>query len=248
MNNNILNEIKLIDLLIFSKLLKKILPEVRLRTLINTVNECSNDYDIKNIILENLCESPYIEEDQKITILDLFFEENFKELYKILNCDKSIDKNSYDSIFNFYSYRRMVLSIFSTSKKIMLLPKEKKYNIGVKIYNSKNSDELKMLAIELLEHSEIFDEESKYRIANVIIDSRYDLLLLPEYFDCEDKHRLSYNLNTLQDENVENECSICLGTNFTSVKLKCNHEFCEDCIGKWLKINNLCPLCRFPSN
>lgn len=246
--NNILNEIKLIDLLVTSELLKKILPEVRLRTLINTVNECNNDYDVKNIILENLCESPYFEEDQKITILDLFFEDNFNELYKILKCNKSMNKNNYDSIFSFYSFRRMVLSIFSTSKKIMLLSKEKKYKIGEKICNSKNVDELKMLPIELLQETEVFDDEAKYRIANVIFDSRYDLLLQPEFFDCEDKHRLSYNLNTLQDENVENECSICLASSFTSVKLKCNHEFCEDCIGKWLKINNLCPLCRFPSD
>jgi len=244
MNYIPLNEINLLNLIINSDLLKRKLPEVRIRALINTIYECKNESDSKTIILENLCDSPYIETNEKNVFINLFLSNKFSELYKIFKCSKIIDINNYDLIFNFNSFRRMVLSIFSTSKKIKKFSKEKKYKIGEKIYSTKTINELKMLCIKLLEKSEIFDEETIYRIANMILDSRYDLLLLPEYFDCEDNHRLSYSLNTLQDDNTENECSICLGTNRISKKLKCHHEFCEDCIDKWLKISNKCPLCR----
>jgi len=43
-------------------------------------------------------------------------------------------------------------------------------------------------------------------------------------------------------------CTICL-ENFEVdkgkiVELTCNHIFCKGCITRWLKIHNLCPLCR----
>jgi hypothetical protein len=43
------------------------------------------------------------------------------------------------------------------------------------------------------------------------------------------------------------DCSICLNSldNETKCITNCNHEFCIDCIEKWLNINKInCPLCR----
>lgn len=41
-------------------------------------------------------------------------------------------------------------------------------------------------------------------------------------------------------------CSICLENNKSSVHLKCNHMFHENCLKRWLKISKvkLCPNCR----
>ncbi|CAL5098349.1 unnamed protein product [Urochloa decumbens] len=48
----------------------------------------------------------------------------------------------------------------------------------------------------------------------------------------------------------EGECSVCL-ENFDAGNSKlrtmpCNHSFHEQCIFNWLRINHVCPLCRFP--
>ncbi|XP_030523804.1 uncharacterized protein LOC115736310 [Rhodamnia argentea] len=44
-------------------------------------------------------------------------------------------------------------------------------------------------------------------------------------------------------------CAICLeDMNLCEVEVACTpckHEFHEDCLARWLKISNLCPLCRF---
>ena len=52
------------------------------------------------------------------------------------------------------------------------------------------------------------------------------------------------------DLNESKTCLICkdeykkIGNKIIYIKLKCNHEFCTDCIGKWCKKKNKCPLCR----
>ena len=47
--------------------------------------------------------------------------------------------------------------------------------------------------------------------------------------------------------NESNNCSICLEDfkiNDEYIKLNCNHIFHYDCINKWFKHSNLCPICR----
>ena len=45
-------------------------------------------------------------------------------------------------------------------------------------------------------------------------------------------------------------CSICLldfkeeTEKIIKQKTVCSHEFCKDCLDKWLEINNTCPICR----
>lgn len=44
------------------------------------------------------------------------------------------------------------------------------------------------------------------------------------------------------------DCCICFETidNEKVKHLRCCHSFCIECIDKWLKIHNSCPLCRTP--
>jgi hypothetical protein len=40
-------------------------------------------------------------------------------------------------------------------------------------------------------------------------------------------------------------CCICLESpNEHKVITPCNHMFCNSCLGKWMKINNYCPVCK----
>ena len=42
-----------------------------------------------------------------------------------------------------------------------------------------------------------------------------------------------------------NYCSICLSKIYKQkIKLKCNHSYHKECLKKWLKYNNSCPICR----
>ena len=47
--------------------------------------------------------------------------------------------------------------------------------------------------------------------------------------------------------NLQKKCPICLNSleNHTRCITNCNHEFCIDCINKWININKIyCPLCK----
>ncbi len=43
-------------------------------------------------------------------------------------------------------------------------------------------------------------------------------------------------------------CSICQEKQLNTIKIDCNHHFCEECIKEYLKINNNCPICRSKIN
>ena len=48
----------------------------------------------------------------------------------------------------------------------------------------------------------------------------------------------------MESENKENICNICFDEINNKLITKCNHEFCSECIERWVRINNNCPLCR----
>lgn len=54
------------------------------------------------------------------------------------------------------------------------------------------------------------------------------------------KEELKKNL----EENLINQCSICLLEITDIYKIKCNHKFHKDCLLNWILIKNNCPLCR----
>ena len=47
-------------------------------------------------------------------------------------------------------------------------------------------------------------------------------------------------------KHVFHECPICLeNCNHTNItKTACNHVFHKDCLAKWLRMNNKCPMCK----
>lgn len=50
--------------------------------------------------------------------------------------------------------------------------------------------------------------------------------------------------DTAKQNDIHEECSICLGFVEQKNVINCGHFFCDDCIASWQKISCTCPLCR----
>ena len=73
--------------------------------------------------------------------------------------------------------------------------------------------------------------------------------LFTDYEKNKNKNKLNekeYSKNTQKINLPIEECPICYNSYETTIKInKCEHQFCEDCIKKWLKEHeNTCPICR----
>lgn len=169
------------------------------------------------------------------------------------------------------SFRRMLVAIFSRSRKIARISEERRRHIGAAIHSCATKEELVSLSISSLASSEAFAAGAVDVVANDILDERFDLLLLPERFDCEEVPRLGAantapptlgpqgsraNANAgacagcpqKQDqEDEEEECPVCLGSRAVQVATPCKHKFCRPCINSWMAQNGDpfdCPMCR----
>ena len=59
------------------------------------------------------------------------------------------------------------------------------------------------------------------------------------------KLKTIYSSNISNQNNEENECSICLEQiKDKAILKKCTHYFCKECIEKWSKYSLSCPLCK----
>lgn len=224
-----------------SAYLKTAIPLVRRKVLEETLRNSNYETGL-DIFLENISGSPYIPDSQKDQLANLVFEQRWTQLKQILQCT-DMD----DVLIDTSSFQKMVLAIFLKSKKINQLPLERKMRIGQAILQSDSVEYLKELAISSLESSETLDRPRRERIANAIFDERYDLLLLSDYFDCDEIPRKS--IIRSQDQSLpiiteEEECPICLGTNQGDCQLSCGHQFCHTCLNSWSQRKNTCPLCR----
>ena len=243
LDSNLSTEVKqLINILYTSNVLHNLLPYVRKITLIETLYAISSIEQVNNIFLENLSTSRYIPQDHKDTLAELVFTKQWSSLRTLLKCSNNFEIN----INRFRSFQDMVITIFSKSRKVSQIDDNRRIQLGRAILEQTTIDGLKQLAFNALETSEAFDENARNLIANDIIDNRYDLLLLPDRFDCEDVARLNSNHDVSNHQELE-ECPICLGTNEVDTKLPCNHLFCRSCIQSWCQQNTQyseCPLCR----
>lgn len=235
-SNNIIEN--LIFILKTSKVLRIKLPHVRRLALLETIKKATDIEQVINIFLENLSTSPYIENDDKTNLAELVFTQNWSSLISLLECNNNNLKQN-----KLREFRIMVTTIFCKSKKIVQLEPLRRNLLGKAILHQTSIEGLKNLAFNSLQESQVFSNETKNLIANDIIDNRYDLLLLPNRFDCEELPRTDYQNQINSDLD---DCPICLGQNVINTKLPCNHAFCNSCIQNWSEQNNnpSCPICR----
>lgn len=247
-----------------SSVLQSALPEVRMLALCETVRYAQSEEMAKEIILENLATSPYIPNERKDPIAELIFTDQWDSIRTTLQCNRPSSTSSPETTLTpFLNYRAMVVSIFSRSRKIAAIDEDRRRQLGGAIHVISSVDGLKSLAMGSLETSQAFDEDARNLVANDLIDDRYDLLLLPNRFDCEElpraiggrgSHRMGRGNNVVlhdsqtDDDEYENleavgegdsdnpyneECPVCLGTNPSDTKLPCNHLLCLPCTTAW---------------
>ncbi|KAJ9162513.1 hypothetical protein P3X46_022278 [Hevea brasiliensis] len=62
------------------------------------------------------------------------------------------------------------------------------------------------------------------------------------------KERTFFEKKGDDGDELSGDCVICLeglsGSQVALTKMKCNHIFHEECITRWLKVQNSCPTCR----
>jgi len=122
-----------------------------------------------------------------------------------------------------------------------------KNTIHIAFYNSSDIHTLKWLYS--IEYIPITQNNNAYFIERCL---NYDLDIVdwlcdifPNYSYYIINGVIEYNINLFKVFRIleKKECSICFEINSDSMSL-CNHSFCYDCINKWYKKNNSCPICR----
>ena len=254
MASSLANE--LLHILESSRLLSQTLPSIRKYALAETLRASKDDATASNIFFENLSTSPYISDEQKSVIANLVLERNWQALSNTLQCtDASLFITTRQSRpHTTYGFRRMVLGIFRTSRKVMTITGSRRRQLGATLLMQTSIDDLKHVAYTALETSEVFDVTARQQIANDIADERYDRLLLEDRFDCEEIPRKVFTELSSENANAENlddpnDCPICLGETRANVMLPCQHRFCRGCIDAWIRrsfqaTHHSCPLCR----
>ena len=97
-------------------------------------------------------------------------------------------------------YRNMVVKILSSSRRIATMNATRRRNLEREIHSARSIDEIKKIAFDHLDTSEIFVHSSdRQKIRDVVSKGRYDILLLSEYFDCEEMPRLEESGNAYCD-------------------------------------------------
>jgi hypothetical protein len=167
-------------------------------------------------------------------------------------------------------FREMVVEILSTSRKITDMEVTRRRALSSKIHSASSIDKVTQVALEFLNTSEIFptNSDQRHEIKDLILKGRFDIMVLPKYFDCEEKPRRQrrgdqsgrnngYNFYHVEEMDCfdasdieDDECVICLGEIDQSEMtiLFCNHRFCTECIYAWTAStnNSTCPTCRGP--
>jgi len=255
---------RLLNILITSRLLRGALPDVRRRVLAETVRAAATVEAAFDILLENVASSPYLPQESKDPLAELAMTHQFNALAAALQCDERLAclaPTTQEEEFR--ALRQMVVAVFTRSRKMQALPAVKRRQLGAAIHAQQTADGIKMLALSSLETSQAFDAAGRDMVANDIFDGRYDRLLLPDRFDCDEAARVRDGASRTVDVGGEaegivgdglvpsapqpsmvaasaqtrfeeaQECPVCLGTSPISAKLPCEHQFCRECIEGW---------------
>jgi len=93
----------------------------------------------------------------------------------------------------------------------------------------------------------------KALLCNDLIELRQQKKQLVEQKKLLNSFKFQYLKNDVEikkeEENINNECAICLENIKNEHKLNCKHKFCKECIERVIEINKIkCPLCRQITN
>eukprot|EP00746_Dinoflagellata_sp_MGD_P000166 gnl/MRDRNA2_/MRDRNA2_100293_c0_seq1.p1 gnl/MRDRNA2_/MRDRNA2_100293_c0~~gnl/MRDRNA2_/MRDRNA2_100293_c0_seq1.p1 ORF type:complete len:305 (+),score=38.08 gnl/MRDRNA2_/MRDRNA2_100293_c0_seq1:87-1001(+) len=249
----------LMEMLQTSSILRSVIPSVRQMALFESLRMCSTFEAAKQLVIENMAGSPYIPDELKNKLVDLVLLEQWEELQEILQCQRAAhmstptDFQRHALPTNFQMFRAMVVQMFSRSRKIKALPEARRFQLGSTMHSITTIEGLKEFAFHSLEQARTLTAQDRQRIANDLLDNRYDLLLLPDRFDCDEKPRQRPEAQPGRQQGAEaddDECPICLGTNVVDRELQCGHRICGCCLDQWVSRSGgsqfSCPMCRTP--
>jgi hypothetical protein len=246
---------RFVSILHSSAVLQRALPVVRKQALWHTLAAGHTVEQGCDVLLQNVAGSPYLPDDKKNILAEMVLTQQWLPLREALQCSVDVGRQAQVAP-TFDTFRGMVVAIFSRSSKIGALPKDRRQALGAAIQATRSIDELKTLALVSLQNSVAFDGRARDLVANDILDDCYDLLLLPDRFDCDEQPRKTYLVQQAaapsQQQHadvvgLDEECSVCLGASPPDTKLRCGHIFCRGCIEQWVHARHSCPLCRAPS-
>lgn len=250
------------------------MPDVRKLALHEALRCARTPEAVMSIAADNVCDSPFVPADQRDGLAELMLTGDFDTLRRALQCSALNGQPSSHARHwalalaqgansEFETYRAMVVAIFSRSRKIAALPAERRRALGAAIHATTSKAELKDLALRSLETSPAFEGYEREMVANDILDDRYDLLLRPGSFDCEERApRLMLSAERARkcvhpaspaspastaEPLAAEECPVCLGENCVELALPCKHAFCRSCATSWLSRCRSCPMCRAPA-
>jgi len=198
-------------------------------------------------------------QNKPLNVMEPNIIKKIKEIEKNCNFGVIIDeskKNLWIKIFDSFMYDTHVID--AHNKYI------DKTNIHfMHKHDEKNTNRIVLLGRQNIEHVESYNVKHVWIILNelpidMIFNAKYMVLLknpsVSVSINIFDKHDYNYdNITMIQSadklvdapENIKNnECVICKDKAINTIKTKCEHYFCYDCIIKNFKFNNTCPLCR----
>ena len=99
-------------------------------------------------------------------------------------------------------------------------------------------------------HKKIYEELEKLETNNIFVQFITNNWDVDVKIEPTSNETIS-NLEVLDKKNVcdcNDKCPICQDKYSDKIiKLKCNHNFCKECITGWLKKSKKCPICRTPT-
>lgn len=219
------------------------LPTVRRLALAETLRHLRTEEEIASVFMDAVQGSPYVDEERKAVLANLVLDRNWSVLASLEECQPRPGFHHRHDIDNeFYGLRVMASLVFSRSRKLQGLTPEQRQELGMAIAHCQTREQLMdlMLTTFAATPQGVLDEATRTRIVEDTMAQMYHRLLLPDWFDCDERPRLGA-------EDVSMECPVCLESASATVGLSnCTHRFCRPCITRWAKgsLSVGCPMCR----
>lgn len=118
-----------------------------------------------------------------------------------------------------------------------------------KFFSINNNDSITIIDKCVFKSASLGNMKCAYFLSN-LFPNRYQFIF-NQYIRFNNIFRKSYktkiNMYQYSNKKLMNsnyECSICFDLKNDMIYTNCDHIFCKNCIDKWLKKTNTCPLCR----
>ena len=226
------------------------IPRLRKDALRESFRVATCEEDLKDIFLDAVCGSPYIDTGMKHELANVVLGGDWETLPKLTGLRGNFTPQyttTAESMLAEFKY--LATRIFIKSRVMRALPLSRRKTLGKALLECQSKEAVMHLVLLSLEQSQILSESARIRIANDVFEGKFYRLLLADRFDCDVLPRLG---SVEKNEEAEHgECVICLDDFPNGVYCTlptCGHNFCQQCIQDLseMRIGSPfpCPMCR----